>query len=89
MTANRARRGLHDSCAGPRRDRARSDDMGDDDTRATGQLLDVHQVAEAWAVSEGTVRRWAREGRVPATRTPGGGGYRFTAAALPARGRAA
>lgn len=48
-----------------------------------GHLLDVQQVADAWGVSPATARRWARHGRLPAVRTPGGGGYRFTSAALP------
>jgi predicted site-specific integrase-resolvase len=46
-------------------------------------MLDAEEVAAAWDVRPVTVRRWAREGRLPGVvRTPGGA-LRFTRAALP------
>jgi excisionase family DNA binding protein len=39
------------------------------------------EVAELFQVSPSTVTRWAREGRIPALRTPGGH-YRYPAAAM-------
>ena len=32
------------------------------------RLLSVERLAELWCVSEATVRRWAREGELPAVR---------------------
>jgi excisionase family DNA binding protein len=45
---------------------------------APGNWLSRREVAEIFQVSPSTVTRWAREGRVPARRTPGGH-YRYPA----------
>jgi excisionase family DNA binding protein len=36
------------------------------------QLVSAEQVAAWWGVSTETVRAWARDGRIPSVRTPGG-----------------
>lgn len=38
----------------------------------TGQLLRTSDVAALFQVSERTVSEWARRGRIPSVRTPGG-----------------
>ena len=45
---------------------------------ASGEWLSRVEVARLFQVSASTVTRWAREGRVPARRTPGGH-YRYPA----------
>ncbi len=37
-----------------------------------GRLLRTREVARLFQVSERTVAEWARQGRIPAVRTPGG-----------------
>lgn len=37
-----------------------------------GRLLRTREVAELFQVSERTVAEWARRGRIPSVRTPGG-----------------
>ena len=37
------------------------------------ELLTVRQLADFLSVHEGTVRRWVRDGELPATKLPGGG----------------
>ena len=49
------------------------------------QLVDVNELARAWGVAVDTARRWAREGKVPCIKTPGGE-FRFPMSALPATG---
>lgn len=48
-------------------------------TGPTGEWLSRTEVARLFQVSASTVTRWAREGKVPAKRTPGGH-YRYPAA---------
>lgn len=38
----------------------------------SGRLLRTREVAELFQVSERTVAEWARKGRIPSVRTPGG-----------------
>ncbi len=38
----------------------------------TGRLLRTREVARLFQVSERTVAEWARRGRIPSVRTPGG-----------------
>ncbi len=38
----------------------------------TGRLLRTREVAQLFQVSERTVAEWARSGRIPSLRTPGG-----------------
>ena len=49
--------------------------------RPPPEWLTRRDVAEIFQVSPSTVTRWAREGRVPAKRTPGGH-YRYPAEAV-------
>jgi len=48
-------------------------------TSSPGDWLSRTEVARLFQVSASTVTRWAREGKVPAKRTPGGH-YRYPAA---------
>ena len=48
-------------------------------TTSPGEWLSRTEVARLFQVSASTVTRWAREGKVPAKRTPGGH-YRYPAA---------
>lgn len=38
----------------------------------SGRLLRTREVAQLFQVSERTVAEWARKGRIPSVRTPGG-----------------
>ena len=40
--------------------------------RLSGRLLRTREVAQLFQVSERTVAEWARKGRIPSVRTPGG-----------------
>lgn len=42
-------------------------------------LLTVAQVAARWQLSEYTIRRYIKEGRLPAMKTPGKGRWRIRA----------
>lgn len=48
--------------------------FGDADVPAmlAGRLLRTREVAQLFQVSERTVAEWARRGRIPSVRTPGG-----------------
>lgn len=48
--------------------------FGDDDVPPVlaGRLLRTGEVAKLFQVSERTVAEWARRGRIPSVRTPGG-----------------
>lgn len=48
--------------------------FGDDGVPAmlSGRLLRTREVAQLFQVSERTVAEWARRGRIPSVRTPGG-----------------
>lgn len=48
--------------------------FGDDDIPPilAGRLLRTGEVAKLFQVSERTVAEWARRGRIPSVRTPGG-----------------
>ena len=41
-------------------------------TMLAGRLLRTREVAQLFQVSERTVAEWARRGRIPSVRTPGG-----------------
>lgn len=47
------------------------------DVQDVPRLLSAAQLARAWALTEGTIRRWAREGKLPAVRI--GSEWRFPA----------
>jgi hypothetical protein len=62
--------------------------MNDGTTKASGaaaspHLFTIRDVAAAWGVSVGSVRRWVVTGRVHGVKTPGRGGWRFGLDALP------
>ena len=56
------------------RDRIVSELFGDDAPRSamSGRLLRTAEVAALFQVSERAVTDWARKGRLPSVRTPGG-----------------
>ncbi len=46
-------------------------------TTEVEELLKVGDVARRFRVHPSTVREWARTGKLPSRRTPGGGQFRF------------
>ncbi len=46
-------------------------------TTEVEELLKVRDVVRRFGVHANTVREWARTGKLPARKTPGGGQYRF------------
>ena len=49
--------------------------------KSSGVSMSRREVADLFHVSPSTVTRWARQGRIPVYRTPGGH-YRYPAAAI-------
>lgn len=58
----------------PKRDALLAELFGRDGVPAVlaGRLLRTREVAQLFQVSERTVAEWARRGRIPSVRTPGG-----------------
>ena len=58
----------------PNRDELLAELFGDSKVppNLTGRLLRTREVAQLFQVSERTVAEWARSGRIPSLRTPGG-----------------
>ena len=58
----------------PKRDALLAELFGDGQVPSmlAGRLLRTREVAQLFQVSERTVAEWARRGRIPSVRTPGG-----------------